>query len=129
MPTANHSRSKAQTKIKKDTVKQLQLIATKLDKITSRMDATLSLLLDFLLSDPQYEEPIEYTDKVARLGKLGIEQDVISRIVRRPSNYVSSRLRESKSRKFSRRQRRVSKLSSFGTKIMPGHKETSLSEE
>lgn len=89
--------------------KQFELIVAKLDKITSRLDATVSLLLDLVLSDPKYENPVSYTDKAARLEKLGIELETISGVVRRPSNYVSSRLRESKTRKSSRRQKRKSK--------------------
>jgi hypothetical protein len=105
----NQQLKKIRTKQPLEAPEQLALISQKLDKLTSRLDAMTSLFLDFLLSDPKFEEAVEYTDKVARLGELGIEIDVISGIVRRPSNYVSSRLRESKKRKFSRRKSRIAK--------------------
>ena len=109
MPIAKRSRGKAQAKSQQDTLKQLQLIVTKLDKVVSRLDTAVSLALDFLLSDPKYDKPIAYTDKVERLASLGTDQEAISGIVRRPSNYVSSRLRESRNRAFSRRQKRAKK--------------------
>lgn len=92
-----------------ETIKRLDLVVKELDKISSRLDAISSLILDFLLSNQRYEKPVAYTDKVERLGELGFEIDEISGIVRRPSNYVSSRLRESKKRKFSKRQRKVAR--------------------
>lgn len=93
-----------------ETIKRLDRVIKDLDKISSRLDAITSLILDFLLSDQRYEKSVAYTDKVARLEELGLNIDEISGIVRRPSNYVSSRLRESKKRKFSKRQKRVAKI-------------------
>ncbi len=110
MPGKNKSQKSKTTQ--PEVPEQLELITLKLDKVISRLDALVSLSLDFLLSDANYENPVEYTDKAVRLDALGIERDAITGIVRRPSNYVSSRLRESKKRKYSRRQARVKKMSS-----------------
>ena len=109
MPTASKPKKGKKEKFPEPSA-QLSLIATKLDKAISRLDALTSLFLDFLLSDEKYENPIEYTDKAVRLNKMGLEIDVISGIVRHPSNYVSSRLRESEKRKYSRRRARNKKV-------------------
>lgn len=91
-------------------LKRFDLTLGEMGQILARLDAMTNLMLDFLLSDPRYEKSVAYTDKVARLHELGVQLDTISGIVGRPSNYVSSRLRESKKRKFSKRQKKVAKV-------------------
>lgn len=86
---------------------QLDLVMTTLTQMSSRLDLMTSLLLDIVLSEPNRDESVAYTDKAVLLEKLGLEIDEISRIVNKPSNYVSSRLREAKKRRSSRRQKRV----------------------
>ena len=80
---------------------------SRLDKITTRLDVEISILLDILFLNDKYVEPSSYTDKAAYLESLGLQIDEISKIVGRPSNWVSSRLRESKKRKSSKRQQRI----------------------
>lgn len=112
MGQVNQSRTRQSSAKPSDlSTKELQTVSAKLDDVTTRLDAVLSLLLDLLLSDPKLQKSVPYTDKVARLGELGFELNMISRVVRRPSNYVSSRLRESKKRGFSRRQQRLARPS------------------
>lgn len=83
-----------------------------LDKIATRLDVEISILLDILLLNDRYSESASYTDKAVYLESLGLQIDEISRIVGRPSNWVSSRLRESKTRKSSRRKQK--NLRKFG---------------
>lgn len=64
-----------------------------------RLDACLNVLLDILLLNEQYTKPASYTEKSAYLESIGMELADISEVVGRPSNWVSSRLREFKSRK------------------------------
>src|SRR5690242_16686533 len=109
MAKKTNSKINAKRSVEPTALEQLELIALRLDKINSKTDALISLFLDFLLSSTKNAQPAPYTDKVAWLGELGMDIDVISSIVRRPSNYVSSRLRESKKRKFSMRQKRMGK--------------------
>ncbi len=83
-------------------------IIPRLDAISKRMDILINILVDVLLANPRYGEGIPYTDKAAHLETLGLEVQEISRIVGRPSNWVSSRLREHKARKSSRRSKALS---------------------
>lgn len=97
--------NKTDAKESLETNVKLAQVAETLDRITTRLNACLNVLLDILLLDDRFEKPTPYTDKVAYLDSVGLEVDAISEIVGRPSNYVSSRLREAKLRESPRRKR------------------------
>lgn len=95
------------TKNRRGTAVDISKPSNDFQAISVKLDAIISLLLDLILSDSRFEKSVPYTDKVARLGELGFETNMISQVVRRPSNYVSSRLRESKVRRYSKRRRKL----------------------
>ncbi len=93
------------TKPPEDSSGEKQEIGSKLDSLEARLDIGINVLLEILFSNSQYQKAIPYTDKVAYLAQQGLEAGDISKMVGRPSNWVSNRLKESKSRNKPKRQR------------------------
>jgi hypothetical protein len=73
----------------------------RLDRITRELDAVVFLLFDAIPSE-RLGKPLSMTEKVGLLDSMGFELADVSRNVGRPSNYVSSRLREYKQRNSAR---------------------------
>lgn len=90
---------------------QINMLVSNSEKMASRLDIVTNILLDILLSNDTAKS-VSYTDKAVYLQSLGVPIDDISRIVARPSKSVSSRLRESKLRKSSRRQQKTDRTAS-----------------
>ncbi len=83
-------------------------IVERLDKLVARLGTMIYLLLD-LTPDERLKKPVSMTEKVGRLDAMGFELEEISKLAGRPSNYISSRLREYKSRESGGGHNRTSK--------------------
>lgn len=93
--------------IRPEVAQPLELLSSRLvdrillqnEMISKRLDVVINVLLEILLTTPQYRQPAPYTNKAILLESLGLQINEISKIVGKPSNWVNSRLREAKSRK------------------------------
>jgi len=75
-----------------------------LDKILARLDTIIILLFD-LAPNKDIGKSVSMTTKVGYLDSLGYDLSEITKMVRRPSNYTSSRLREYKERNEKKKKR------------------------
>lgn len=82
-------------------------INANLEVIHRQLDLIINLLFD-LIPDERLASPASLTDRAGRMKSLGLEISEISRIIGRPSNYASSRIREYESRP-PRRKKKASK--------------------
>lgn len=76
-------------------------VIQRMDEILRRLDSILILLFD-LLPEKELGKSVSMTDKVGYLDSLGYEIGEITKMVGRPSNYTSSRLREYKAKQAKR---------------------------
>ncbi len=94
-------------------------VIQKLDKILARLDTIITLLFD-LSPDKKIGKAVSMTEKAGYLDSVGYDIGAISRMIGRPCNYTSSRLREYKARNAkSKRKKSKSVRAHAGNQKLP----------
>lgn len=89
-----------------ESIKRLDVINNQLTSVTTRLDVVINLMFD-LTTNERIDGSCNLTDRIGRLHLMGVDRKLISATVGRPSKDVSSRLREYKSRKSSKKRKRI----------------------